>query len=243
MNDRAVQDKIIRYLADATARAAVATDIPIENGEKPKTERFARFLARRYYRDRLARSFRYSRGFRTSTGRVAEQVIDAPDFGEFLLECVLGSLPGAERVAEMARHHLMGAAAPGPWWSELIEYECAYFLQAATSQREESQGLPAPGLSGICRRFGWGLPEMVRALRTGQPVNDSFRRECILLFSRTHAGRIYVVEGEPQIEKVFRATDGHRTPAEIAAFANLSLAQVHANLSSLAAIGAVQFPG
>jgi hypothetical protein len=240
MNDRALQDGIIRYLADATTRKDVASNIPIEFSEKPKAARFAHFLARRYYRDRLARSFRYSRAFRSNTSRIAEEIVDRPEFDSFLCECVLGSLHSSQCVAALAREHVSAGPSPGPWWPELLEYECCYFLQAATSAREEDSKLPSPCISTVCKTFGWALPYILKCVRAGAPINDGLCRETILLFSRTHAGRIYVVELEPDTEKIFRATDGRRTTKEIAEITGFVATQVNATLASLAAIGAVQ---
>jgi hypothetical protein len=242
MSDRAAQDEIIRYLADAKVRSQRPRGAPIPVGEAAKAEQFAHFLARRYYRDRLARSFRYSHRFRIQTGRSAEEVVDGAEFGRFLAECVIGSLESAQRVGEMARTYLAAAPPPGAWWPELLEYECAYFLQAATAERGGHLERPSPGVSAVCWRFAWALPDMLPRLRAGEVIGDDLRHGATLLFSRTHEGRIYVVEVEPQVATVFRATDGHRTVEEIAEAAGVPPEQASKMLASLAGIGAVQFP-
>jgi hypothetical protein len=81
-----------------------------------------------------------------------------------------------------------------------------------TAERGTSLDRPSPGVSALCRRFGWALPELLPRLRAGEATGDDLRREATLLFSRTHAGRIYVAE------------------------------QARAMLASLAGIGAVEFP-
>ena len=240
MSDRTVQDDVIRYLADARVRAQEPHGAPISSGEAAKAAQFAHFLARRYYRDRLSRSFRYSHRFRAQTGRVAEEVVDRTEFDHFLNECVMGSLEAAQRVGEMALAHLRAAPAPGAWWAELLDYEYCYFLQAATSERAASSGHPAPGVSAVCRRFTWALSEMLPRLRAGEAIQDDIRRAVVLLFSRTHAGRIYVVEVEPELESVFRATDGQRSVEAIAAVAEVPIERASAILRSLTEIGAVQ---
>ena len=125
MSDRAVQDEIIRYLAYATARTQSQFGTQISANEAPKAARFAHFLARRYYRDRLARSFRYSHRLRSDTGRTAGQVVDGRDFDPFLRECVIGSLASARTVGQMALAHLSVVPPPRPWWKELLDYEYA----------------------------------------------------------------------------------------------------------------------
>jgi hypothetical protein len=242
MGDRAVQDEVIRYLADANVRAQGSRRGPISVGEAAKAAQFAHFLARRYYRDRLARSFRYSHRFRKQTGRIAEEVVDRTEFDRFLSDCVMGSLASAQRVGEMARAHLSAAPPSAAWWPDLLDYEYCYFLQAATAERGVCGDQPAPGLSALCCRFAWALPEMLPRLRAGEAIGDDLRREATLLFSRTHAGRIYVMEVEPEVERVFRATDGQRTVDEIAEATGIPAEPARAMLASLAGIGAVHLP-
>jgi hypothetical protein len=242
MSDRAVQDEVIRYLADAKVRAQKPRRASISVAEAAKAGRFAHFLARRYYRDRLARSFRYSHRFRRQTGRFAEEVVEAEEFDRFLGQCVMGSLDSVRRVGEMARVYLNAAPEPGPWWQDLLDYEYAYFLQAATAERVASIDRPLPGLSAVCRQFAWALPEILPRLRAGGPIANDLRREVTLMFSRTHAGRIYVVEVEPTMEGIFRAVNGQRTVDEIATAAGVPAGQARSMLTSLADIGAVQPP-
>ena len=239
MSDRTVQDEIIGYLADAGLRIRASSAIPA--GERPKATRFAHFLARRYYRDRLARSFRYSHRLFRETGRAAEQVADSQEFSGFLETCVMGSLASAQRVSEMARAHL-SAISLEPWWADLLDYERAYFLQAATAERATgATEQPARGLSALCWHFAWALPEMLPRLRSGEPGGDDLRRESTLLFSRTHMGRIYVVEVEAAMERIFTAVDGLRTAEQIAGAAGVSPDSARRMLAALANIGAVEF--
>jgi len=240
MSDRAVQDDVIRYLADAKVRGRQPRPVPICPGEAPKASRFAHFLARRYYRDRLARSFRYSHRLRGQTGRIAEEVVDTEQFDLFLNQCGLGSLESARKVGEIACSHLNAAPEPGPWWRDLLDYEYAYFLQAATAERGASTDHPSPGISAVCRQFAWALPEMLPRLRAGKPIDDNLRREVKLLFSRTDMGRIYVVEIDATMERVFRAGDGTRLVEQIAACAGTSVQSTQQALEALEEIGALR---
>ncbi len=242
MTDRAVQDEIIRYLADATARSQSQFPTHVSASEAPKAARFAHFLARRYYRDRLGRSFRYSHGFRKQTRRTAEEVVDRAEFEPFLRECVMGSLQSSRSVGEIARAHLMAAPPPGPWWPELLEYEYCYFLQAATSERASHADRPAPAVSAVCRRFEWALPKVLPFLRAGEPVDDRFRHEVLLLFSRTTTARICVVEVEEALASVFRATNAVHSVGEIAELSGMSIEEARHGLEALRGIGAVQGP-
>ncbi len=240
MNDRALQDELIRYLTDAHHRRQGPGVLPIAAAEAQKATQFSHFLARHYYRDRLARSFQYSRRFRQTTGRRAEEVVDSTQFDSFLDNCVLGSLAAAQQVGTSAREYLSAVAAPAPWWSELLEYEYAYFLQTATSEQVAHRGRPSPRTSACLREFSWGLPELLAELRAGTLAGEDGRRAVTLLFSRTETGKIYVVEVEPAVAKVFRATDGRRRVEEIAAASGIAIEETRQVLEALSTIGAVR---
>ncbi len=122
-SDRDLQDDVIRYLADAGTRNKNSSGLPLSPEQAKRAGKFGRFLARRYYRDRLARSFRYSRLFATAIGLTAEQVVDGESFQTFLNECVMGSLEAAQRVGQMALMYLSDVHEPGGWWCDLLAYE------------------------------------------------------------------------------------------------------------------------
>ena len=253
MNDRALQDDIIRYLSDAHLRAAAPASLKLTGEEAKKANRFARFLARRYYRDRLIRSFRYSRVFSGRTGRRAEEVCDLPECESFLNDCVLGSLASARRAGEMAVAHLSPGQALFPWWSDLTAYESAHLLQTATTERAQPGPHHRRSPSATCIRLAWALPEMLPRLRLGaaeretsrkgEPLGEDFHRGVTLLFSRTHMGKIYVVELDEATAAVFRAADGARTVEQIAESAGVSARQTDEALSNLAQVGALEAPG
>lgn len=242
MDDRALQDELIRYLSDAKLRAAPPESLKLTAGEAEKAQRFARFLARRYYHDRLIRSFRYSRLFSDRTRRRAEEVCNLPEFEPFLDECVLGSLESARRAGEMAVAHLSPGQSLFPWWSDLTAYEAAHLLQTATTERVQPGPHYQRSPSATCICFDWALPEMLPRLRCGETVGEEFQRGAALLFSRTHMGKIYVVELDKNTEAVFRATDGSRTLEQIAESASLTEKQAEEALVGLLEIGAVTPP-
>lgn len=233
-SDRELQDEVITYLADATLRGN-ASELPLAPEQAQRAARFARFLARRYYRDRLARSFRYSRRF----GPSPESIVDTPAFDAFLDDCVLGSLRAAERVADLLVDHFRRLPAPGPWWNDLLEYERLFLLQAATSDNTSATEFPRPTPSARCHTFSWDLPNLLPRLKSGEPAGQELRREVTLLFSRNHLGRIYVVEVDEATTAVFYAADGRRSPAQIAATSALSSGVVKQTLRALAQVGAI----
>lgn len=242
MNGRALQDELIRYLSDAKVRAAPPESLKLTGGEAAKANKFARFLARRYYRDRLIRSFRYSRSFADRTGRRAEDICGREEFEPVLDQCVLGSVASAGRAGEMAVAYLSPGEKLFPWWHDLLAYEAAHLLQTATTERAEPGQHYQRSPSATCIRFDWALPEMLPLLRKGEVAGEEFRRGVTLLFSRTHMGKIYVVELDESTAAVFRATDGSRTLEQIAKAGGVTGPQAEAALSNLAQIGAVEPP-
>ena len=142
-SDRDLQDRVIRYLTDVNDHSADIADKLLDAADAERAQRFSRYLVRRYYRDRLHRGFRYSRGL-VDAARTAEQVVDNLEFASILSTCVLGSLQTARTVAALAVSELMGLR-QDVWWQELLQYESALFLQLATSE-------PAPEIGrASCR--------------------------------------------------------------------------------------------
>ena len=104
-NDRAFQDSIIRLLADAPFRHALthvdegsayggmsAHQVEgIRAGDARRVDRFAKFLARQYYRDRIFLFHKYSRALARYTGRSPEAVVHTPEFDNLLPTVILGS--------------------------------------------------------------------------------------------------------------------------------------------------------
>jgi hypothetical protein len=241
-SDRDLQDDVIRYLADGKARNKSSTGLPLSPDQARRAEKFGRFLARRYYRDRLARSFHHSRLFALANGRSAEEVVDGESFQDFLNECVMGSLAAAQRVGQMAVTHLSDMQQPGAWWGELLAYERAFFLQAATVEPEPPADFPRRARSAIFCAFRWNLPEILTRLKSKQNIGDDLKRDVLLLFSRTAGGKIYAVEIEVNSELVWRHTDGSQRVEQIASATSLPLKTVQDALRALNQIGAVVLP-
>jgi len=245
MNGRALQDELIRYLSDARLRRAPRrpASLKLTGDEAAKANKFARFLARRYYRDRLLRSFRYSRQFSAAAGRRAEDICDGEGFGAFLDQCVLGSVASARQAGDLAAAHLAPGMSRFPWWNDLIAYQSAHLLQTATTERAEPGQHYQRSPSATCIQFEWALPEMLPRLRRGETVGEEFRRSTMLLFSRTHMGKIYVVELDECTAAVFGAVDGSRTLEQLAKSAGVTIQKAEEALSNLAQVGALEVPG
>jgi len=132
VSDREIQDSVIRALADAPFRAS-----PDWRGlalaDPTRLERFARFLARHFYHERLVHFFKYSRALARVTGRRPEAVLHGAGFDALLPTVVLGSRETARAVAALAVRHVRPASAPQtiPYLADLLEYEEAMMIAEA----------------------------------------------------------------------------------------------------------------
>ena len=238
--DRELHDRVIRFLTDAEVRSGHRVEDLFDRAEFDRAGRFSRFLARRYYRDRLMRGFHYSRVVAPQSP--AHAVVDSGEFEVILRECVLGSFLTAESVGELALRSLLDQRPEHSWWADLVQYERAFFLQLATSENRRSTAVPQKNVSAILRSFSCSMPELLAALRCSVPKDHPRTGQAHLLFSRTHQGRIYVAELDSITAAVFAAIDGHRTADQIAALCSLSREENQRILATLSDIGSVVLP-
>ncbi|MFL6439076.1 MAG: hypothetical protein ACJ71Q_15975 [Terriglobales bacterium] len=238
--DRDLQDSIIRHLTDANARAQGIAVEYLDGPEAERAERFSRFLARRYYRDRLSRGFRYSAKL-VDRQNAADHLPDSAQFESILDDCVLSSIATSRAVGELAVTHLVPFWHE-EWWSELLEYERAFFLQLATSEATPSSKFPQRSTSTIVRTFEFDLPELLVRLKSEQIPTQASRRAVTLLFSRTHVGRVYVVELDTLSAAVLDAIDGKTTLERIPSLRRMSATETQRVFTTLAEVGAIVVP-
>src|SRR5437667_8634380 len=240
LNDRELQDEIIRYLTEPAARAKSGATLALAPEQAARAAHFARFLARRYYRDRLGRSFRYSAMLANGNGHRAMDVVETNEFSRTVSSEPMGSLAAAQQVGALAVQHLTPSRDEA-WWPALLDYEHAHFLQTATSEYTEAGEYPRRGASALCRQFDWHMPELLRRIKVRDAISEAsdLLRPVTLLFSRTHAGRIFVMEVEEASAAVFEAVDGERNVAEIAELTKMSSLVAEQLLQSLREVGAV----
>lgn len=239
-NDRDIHDEVIHYLSDASLRLAQSSNDFLDREQAERARRFSHFLARRYYRDRLSRAFRYSATL-LGPGRIAEQITDSPEFDSILDRCVLGSLATSREVGDLAASVVLSMRSEG-WWSELLEYERAFFLQLATSEVTPASAFPQKSISALMRQFRLRVPELLARLKSGAHVGDDLDGEATLLFSRTSHGKIYVVELDEKTSTVFQSIDGNRPANEIAVLCGDSQQEIQRILTALRDIGGVVLP-
>ncbi len=195
---------------------------------------------REFYRAALADAFRHSGRLASRTGRRAEDVVAKPEIEAILSQAAPLSLEAARRIGDLAVVHLNGAAAPWPWWKELLAYERAQFLQAASTDQRLVTYFPRRGVAATSENFSWDMPRLLEQIAAAQPDIAVSRRNLTLLFSRAPGGKIYVIELEKPVAAVFRSTNGMRKKEQIAAAAAMPLAEVEDILRALADIGAVE---
>jgi hypothetical protein len=192
------------------------------------------------YRAHLRASFYNTGLFAANVQRVAEEVVDKPEFAAIMHEAQQGSLDAARRIGEMAVVHLDSAPnQPGPWWRDLCNYDRAVFMQRATTDAGPPTNRPRRGISALCTNFTWNMHQLVKRLKAGEVIGEELRKPITLLFARNTEGGVQIVEVGGAVERVFRATNGLRMVEQIASAADVPLAETQQILRALAGIGAV----
>jgi hypothetical protein len=270
--DRALQDALIRFLADAPFRAAVADlnegescdGVPAEHvamlraAHGERVRRFSRFLARQYYHARLTHFHRYSRALACWTRRHPEAILRSPEFDALLPTLVLGSREAARDVAALLERYLVTPDAP-PYTAELVRYQNAQLMAEAGSRvwRSDERYSPLDAAStpmldthAMLMGFEWDLPALfpilLDAARAPQhpPSPPAARRAAFtLLFARSLRGRVSVLRCSPALTRLLAALDGKAAVATAADAAGIALPEAVAIVNELAEAGALYGPG
>ncbi|HVH08718.1 MAG TPA: hypothetical protein VM736_02890 [Gemmatimonadales bacterium] len=252
MSDRALQDRVIRALADAPFRASSAwRSAGLADGER--VERYARFLARHFYHERIVQFFKYSRALARVTSRVPEAVLRSAAFDALLPSVVLGSRETAQAVADLVSRHVRTSAAPVPYLGDLVRYEEAMMVVEAGPRVWRDSGGPGP-TDGAARRapvkvegtvlleLAYDLPTVLPALLAPwTEVPQAPRRATTLLVARSMHGRVAVARSDARVSAVLALADGTKTLSELAAGAGFPVAELEATLDGLVDVGAIRF--
>jgi hypothetical protein len=252
VTDRAVQDLVIRALADAPYRASSEWR-QRELASQDRVDRFARFLARHFYYERLVHFFKYSRALTRVTGRAPETVLISPEFEALFESLVLGSRASAVSVAALAVAHVRGGTTePIPYLEELLTYEQAMMV-VESGARVWRDPTPAPALttrwSGPMRVEGtmlldldYDLPVVLpRLLQPWTEVPQPPRQPTRLLIARSSHGRVSVARTTTAIATLLELADGRKSLDDLAREAGLRPPELEAALEGLIDIGAVRF--
>lgn len=251
MSDRALQDQVIRALADAPYRASPDW---LQRGlaDPARLERYARFLARHFYYERIVNFFKYSRALARVTGRRPEAVIRQPAFDALLPSLVLGSRDSARAVAGLVTQYLSETQSPVPYLSDLLRYEAAMLVAEAGARvwrdpgkggGERAEGAVPETVEGtVLLQLDYDLPAVLPKLL--QPWTDppaATRQATTLLVARSPHGRVAVARSNRAVAAVIELADGTRTLEQLATRAGLDRAAMEETLLGLVDLGAVRF--
>ena len=250
-SDRAVQDAVIRALADAPYRASPAWQRR-QLADPARVERYARFLARHFYYERLVHFFKYSRALARITGRPPEAVLRQGGFDALLPTMVLGDRGTARSVARLAVDYVAPGAALVAFLPDLLRYEEAMMVVEAgprqwrdTAAQPEVVGQGAMPLTvegTVLLTLDYDLPVVLaRLLAPWTEPPQPPARPTRLLVARSAHGRVAVARSDAAVAAVVGLADGTRTPAQLAADTGLPLQDLEAALRGLVDLGAVRF--
>lgn len=252
MGDRAVQDALIRALADAPFRAS-AEWRQRELVNEVRLDRFARFLARHYYYERLVHFFRYSKALARVTGRAPETVLAGTAFDRLLPTMVLGSRASTVAVAELTTTHLAGGRATAiGYHDDLLRYQQAMMVVESGARvwrdgstlegRSPRASLPIRVEGTMLLELAHDLPTVLPLLlRDWTDVPPAPAYPTTLLIARSTHGRVSVARTTATITTVLELADGRTTLDDLARDAGLRPADLEATLQGLVEIGAVRF--
>lgn len=252
MSDRQIQDRVIRALADAPYRAS-----PEWRGQAladpDRVERYARFLARHFYYERIVHFFKYSRALAQVTGRRPEAVLHGDRFAALLPSAVLGSRATGRAVAKLVVDHVAQTdAAPAiPYLRDLLEYEQAMMVVEAgarvwrekgTGDEGRGKGTPETVEGTVLLGLDHDLPVVLpKLLQPWTEVPQAPAQPVKLLIARSKHGRVAVARTTEAVASIVQLADGRKTLEDIARAAGLRPAELEATVQGLVELGAVRF--
>jgi hypothetical protein len=246
---RALQDDVIRAIADARYRSSPAwRDRRLADPDR--LERYARFVARHFYFERIVHFFKYSRALAPATGRTPEAVLKTPEFDGLLPTLVLGSRETAAAVARLVTAHVAPGSRTVPYLADLLRYETAMMVVEAGPRvwRDSAGGgggerdRPETVHGTVLLDLEFDLPAVLPALlRPWTEVPQAPRRPTKLLVARSPHGRVAVARSDERVAALVGLADGKRTLADLAQGAGLEAGVLEQTLRDLVDLGAVRF--
>ncbi|HEV8263429.1 MAG TPA: hypothetical protein VGQ06_00650 [Gemmatimonadales bacterium] len=251
MSDRVLQDEVIRALADAPYRASDGWRRRAL-ADPERVERFARFLARHFYFERVVHFFKYSRALARVTGRSPEAILRQPRFDTLLPTIVLGSGETARAVTGLVRDFVRTGTSRPPYHDDLLRYEAAMMVAEAGPRRWRETGKGEGGMEKgtspevvegtVLLELDYDLPAVLpKLLQPWTVTPDAPRRATTLLVARSKHGRVAVARAEGAVASVVQLADGTKTLEDLARAVGLRPAELAATLDDLTEIGAVRF--
>jgi hypothetical protein len=250
-SDRVVQDRVIRALADARYRVSPEW-LRQELADPDRVERYARFLARHFYYERLVQFFKYSRALAQVTGRQPETVLTQPGFAALLPGVVLGSRETARAVAGLAAAYVAAAPASVPYLKDLLAYEEAMMVVEAGPRvwRDPGSGVAGPQTGAaptavegtVILELTYDLPAVLpQLLQPWTHLPLAPERPTTLLVARSPYGRVAVARSDATIAALVRFADGERSLGQLAAQAGVGVSELESTVRGLVELGALRF--
>ena len=250
--DRALQDDVIRALADAPYRDSLEWR---RRGlaDPDRVERYARFLARHFYHERIVHFFKYSRTLARVTGRAPEAILKSPTFDALLPTLVLGSRETAAAVARLVTAHVASGRGSIPYLADLLRYEEAMMVVEAGSRvwrdSDKAEGAgsgeryrPETVEGTVLLDLAHDLPTVLpKLLQPWTDLPQAPERPTRLLVARSRHGRVAVARSDEGVAAVIGLADGKRTLQELAAGAGVEVGVLQQTLRTLVDLGAVRF--
>lgn len=242
---------MIRALADAPYRASPEWR-RLALADQDRVERYARFLARHFYHERIVQFFKYSRALARITGRRPEAVLKRAAFDAMLPTAVLGSRQTARAVARLVVEHVSSAETRIPFLDDLLKYEEAMMVVEAGPRvwRDAPEGAggrepDAPEMveGTVVLDLDYDLPAVLpKLLQPWTELPEAPERPTKLLVARSAHGRVAVARSDESVAAVVQLADGTRTLEQLATGAGLDASALKEMLRGLVDLGAVRFP-
>ncbi|HET7296798.1 MAG TPA: hypothetical protein VFI66_06620 [Gemmatimonadales bacterium] len=251
--DRALQDEVIRALADGPYRASPAWR-DRDLADPDRVERYARFLARHFYYERIVQFFKYSRALARVTGRRPEAVLQSAEFGALFPTLVLGSRETAAAVARLVTEYVSAGEPRVRYLPDLLRYETAMMVVEAGPRvwRDDAEARgaghgeryrPETVEGTVLLDLAFDLPAVLpNLLAPWTELPQAPARPTRLLVARSPHGRVAVARSDEVVAAVVSLADGRRTLAELAAGTGLDVGTLEGALRDLVDLGAVRFP-
>jgi hypothetical protein len=258
MTGRSLHDTLLRVLSYGPLRAQLL-DTDDEAAARSSDEwrilrrvprdplrNMARFLARHYYAERIARLFRHVRRLAAQTGRDPLSALDSPEARHVLDYAILGSSDTAEAMVSLLETFLLEDAADihkrFPYWGDLVRYQATMFRLEGLRAEERVTEHPCRSASAKIVQFKWDIPAILADLRSlSDRESAAVHGPSILVIASSPDRQVTTLRCTPNVQRLFEAADGTRTVEELGLAAECSVHQTEQVLRRMKDIGAIQW--
>ncbi|MGI8425406.1 MAG: hypothetical protein ACR2FO_01485 [Actinomycetota bacterium] len=250
MSDRDLQDLVITALADAKFRTS-SEWLSRNLAEPARVEKFARFLARHFYYERIVHFFKYSLALASATARRPEAILASPGFHDLLSRLTLGSRDSAEQVSELVVEYVGTTQAKSriPYIDDLLNYEQAMMI-AESGPRVWRDTAEAANAAGEVFELAQGTRlldlqyditvVLAEILKSPAQIPMAPQTPVRLLVARSPHARVIVAHSTAAMEALLELADGQRSFPEMVETSGLDEAELRDTLEGLTEWGALR---